>query len=86
MNVGEMTLSSKWMRKKECWRNDCLSQMDEHGRETRREKEDQETSEYARERERERAREKTATAEDAQIQVHDCVAEREELRKEEPRT
>lgn len=39
-----------------------------------------------RERERERAREKTATAEDAQIQVHDCVAEREELRKEEPRT
>jgi hypothetical protein len=57
MNVGEMTLSSKWMRKKECWRNDCLSQMDEHGRETRREKEDQETSEYARERERASPRE-----------------------------
>lgn len=36
-----------------------------------------------RERERERARDKTATAE---IQVRDCVAEREELRKEEPRT
>ncbi len=44
------------------------------------------TRERERERERERAREKTATAEDAQIQVHDCVAEREELRKEEPRT
>jgi len=42
--------------------------------------------EQVRERERERARgergrDKTATAEDAQIQVHDCVAEREELRK-----
>jgi len=37
-----------------------------------------------RKRERERGRDKTATAEDAQIQVHDCVAEREELRKEEP--
>ncbi len=64
MNVGEMTLSSKWMRTNEWWRNDCLSQMDEHGWETRREKEDQETSKYARERERERARDKTATAED----------------------
>jgi hypothetical protein len=37
-----------------------------------------------RERERERGCDKTATAEDAQIQVHDCVAEREELQEEEP--
>lgn len=60
--------------------------MDENGWETRREKEDQETSKYTIERAGERARDKTATAEVGQIQVHDCVAEREELRMEEPWT